>query len=120
MQPFDETFICHLGLSRAWLAQEECCREVGSRRTARRWAQNLVSSLLEMVHGSWRFRNDAVHEKDAQGASAAEGVELTAAIAEQLELGTEGLHPRDHHLDPPMPQGCAPRGGQPEGRGYRQ
>ena len=77
--------------------QEEHYRDIASRRTARRWAQNLVSSLLEMVHGQWKFRCDVVHERDAQGLKVAEGLELNAAITEQYDLGKKGLHHRDHH-----------------------
>lgn len=78
--------------SSKWLLdiQERHCRNVGSRRTARGWAQNLVSLLLEMVHGQWLFGNGMVHKRDAQGILIAEGVELAAAITEQFDLAWHG------------------------------
>ena len=77
--------------------QEQCRRKMQSRRAARRWAQNLVSLLLELVHGQWMFTNSIVHEKDAQGLKAAEGQQPVVATEEQRWLGKDGLHHWDHH-----------------------
>ena len=77
--------------------QQTFYSEISSRRTARRWCSGLVSHLLELTHDQWTTRNGVVHERDAQGLKIAEGAELTAAIIEQYNLGTDGLHLRDHH-----------------------
>ena len=85
-------------ISTIWKSiQQTFYSEISSRRTARRWCRGLVSHLLELTHDQWATRNGVVHERDAQGLKLAEGAELTAAIIEQYNLGTDGLHPRDHH-----------------------
>ena len=38
-----------------------------------------------------------LHERDVQGLKLKQGQELLAAIQNQLALGLEGLHVRDHH-----------------------
>jgi hypothetical protein len=55
--------------------QAEHYRSINSRRSPRKWAAELITNLLSVKQG--------------QG--------LLAAIQNQLALGLEGLHVRDHH-----------------------
>ena len=43
-------------------AQRAHCLEHRSSRSADRWAQGLVSNLLEITHSMWMRRNEVVHE----------------------------------------------------------
>ena len=69
-----------------------------SKRTARRWAQGLITHLLEWCHGMWSCRNGIVHEKDSYGVPVQEVADLDAEIIRQFEIGADTLSHEDKHL----------------------
>lgn len=81
------------------LIQDRYYREIGSRRTAKRWVSGLVKHLLEFSHSLWICRNtEIVHAKDAQGLPVAEGQALNAEIQQQFQEGTTTLLLQDRYL----------------------
>ena len=71
---------------------------IGSRRTSRRWASELVTHLLELIHSQWITRNTFVHGKPEAGISPMEAEELRNDIVEEMDTGPADLPPRYHHL----------------------
>jgi hypothetical protein len=85
-------------ISSKWRAlQEEHYSEIGSRRSADRWAAGLVTQLLELVHDMWLHRNAVDHEHDSQGLKIKASQDLATAIQEQFAMGYDGLARRDRH-----------------------
>ena len=68
------------------------------KKSAGRWAQNLVIKLLETTHGQWLYRNVQVHDA-IQGEEANKRKEmLRDAISAQMDLGVEELEEEDQYL----------------------
>ena len=63
-----------------------------------KWAQCLVTKLLEITHGQWLVRNFLIHD-EVSGMLALERKEdLQIAIEEQIEMGVRGLDEEDKYL----------------------
>jgi hypothetical protein len=63
-----------------------------------KWAQCLVTKLLEITHGQWLVRNFLIHD-EVSGMLALERKEdLQIAIEEQIEMGVRGLDDEDKYL----------------------
>jgi hypothetical protein len=77
--------------------QAEHYRSIDSCRSPGKWAAGLITNLLSVTHSQWLHRCAVLHERDVQGLKLKQGRELLAAIQNQLALGLEGLHVRDHH-----------------------
>jgi hypothetical protein len=77
--------------------QAEHYRSIDSQRSAGKWAAGLITNLLSVTHSQWLHRCAVLHERDAQGLKLKQGRDLLVAIQNQLALGLEGLHVRDHH-----------------------
>ena len=69
-----------------------------SQRSSDKWAQGLVSNLLEVSHAMWTKRNNIVHEKAANGLRLAEAQQLEEEIRLEFEIGHDGLHEDDKWL----------------------
>jgi hypothetical protein len=69
-----------------------------SSRSADRWAQGLVSNLLEITHSMWIRRNEVVHERHENGLLRAEAEELEERVRHEFEQGIESLHDNDKWL----------------------
>ena len=54
--------------------------------------------LLEVTHGQWLYRNVHVHGAVAGLAATARKEEIQQLIEDQIDLGEEGLDPRDYYL----------------------
>ena len=68
------------------------------KKSAGRWAQDLVIKLLEITHGQWLYRNVQVHDA-IQGEEATKRKErLRDAISAQMDLGVEDLEEEDQYL----------------------
>jgi hypothetical protein len=70
---------------------------VDSRQSPGKWAAGLITNLLSVTHSQWLHWYAVLHERDVQGLESKQGRDLLAAIQNQLVLGLEGLHVRDHH-----------------------
>ena len=66
--------------------------------TLDKWTQELTVKLLEVTHGQWLYRNVHVHDAIAGLAVTARKEEIQQSIEDQMDLGEEGLDPRDHYL----------------------
>ena len=66
--------------------------------TLDKWTQELTVKLLEVTHGQWLYRNVHVHDAIAGLAVTARKEEIQQLIEDQMDLGEEGLDPRDHYL----------------------
>ena len=85
-------------ISKKWRdLQASYFRTSGSKRSSRRWAEGLVSYLLDIVHRQWTHRCSILHERDSQGMKLKDGEALETSINEQFDLGVDGLLTRDHH-----------------------
>ena len=71
--------------------QSNCHKSVGSRKTARSWAANLVSQLKEIAHSMWLKRDEITQEKLELGIRVQEGETMDDRMREQFALGVEGL-----------------------------
>ena len=78
-------------------AQSHFYASIGSSRTSRWWAEELVQNLL-MVHKMWIAHNDVAHAIDEKGRKIKDGLAMDADIDEQFVLGYEDLMCRDFHL----------------------
>jgi hypothetical protein len=86
-------------ISDEWrILQSRYYLELGSRRSGDRWAENLVTKLLELVHSMWTYRNSVLHARDRDGLKVRDGAELAAAINTQFVLGKTGLAHGDRHF----------------------
>ena len=79
-------------------AQSHFYASIGSSRTSRQWAEELVQNLLTMVHKMWIARNDVAHAINEKGCKIKEVLAMDADIDEQFMLGYEDLMCRDFHL----------------------
>ena len=79
-------------------AQSHFNASIGSSRTSRQWAKELVQNLLAMVHKMWIARNDVAHAINEKGHKIKDGLAMDADIDEQFMLGYEDLMRRDFHL----------------------
>ena len=83
-------------ISLEWrMAQSHFYASIGSSRTSRQWAAELVQNLLTMVHKMWIARNDVAHTIDEKGHKIKDGLAMDADIDEQFVLGFEDLMCRD-------------------------
>ena len=63
-----------------------------------KWAQGLVTKLLEVTHGQWLYRNIQVHDT-VSGLNAVERKEeLQREVEHQILLGGAGLDKQDRYL----------------------
>ena len=63
-----------------------------------RWGRELVTSLLEVMHGQWLYGNVQVHDKITGTLATQQKEELQMKIEHQQEIGTEGLLDDDCYL----------------------
>ena len=70
----------------------------GSRMSAERWMEELITKLLEVTHGQWLYRNIQVHDKVAGTLATLRKEEIQMEIEEQQALGSDGLLDEDCHL----------------------
>ena len=70
----------------------------GSRMSAERWTEELITKLLEVTHGQWLYRNIQVHDKVAGTLATLRKEEIQMEIEEQQALGSDGLLDEDCHL----------------------
>ena len=86
-------------ISKRWrLLQEEYFQEIDSSRSADRWAEGMVSQLLELTHSQWKVRSEHLHERNHQGLLHDQAVALEQSINEEFARGYENLARRDRHL----------------------
>jgi hypothetical protein len=69
-----------------------------SRVSIRRWAEGLVTKLLEVTHGQWLYRNVHVYDFKTGDLASKRKEELRRALEDQIELGGEGLAREDEYL----------------------
>ena len=55
--------------------------------TPKKWAQLLVTKLLEVTHGQWLYRNIQVHGTSTGELATQRKEKLQKLIGDQLELG---------------------------------
>ncbi len=70
----------------------------GSRTNAEKWTVELITKLLEVIHGQWLYRNIQVHHKVAGTLAMLRKEEIQMEIEGQQALGTVGLLDEDCHL----------------------
>ena len=70
----------------------------GSRMSAERWTEELITKLLEVTHGQWLYQNIQVHDKVAGTLATLRKEEIQMEIEEQQALGSDGLLDEDCHL----------------------
>ena len=63
-----------------------------------KWAQELVTRLLEITHGQWIYLNVMVHDPTAGELVSKCKEEIRKALEDQLEIGEEGLEEEDQFL----------------------
>jgi hypothetical protein len=63
-----------------------------------RWGRELVTHLLEVMHGQWLYRNVQVHDRITGTLATQKKEELQMEIECQQELGMEGLLDDDCYL----------------------
>ena len=70
----------------------------GSRMSAERWTEELITKLLEVTHGQWLYQNIQVHDKVAGTLATLRKEDIQMEIEEQQALGLDGLLDEDCHL----------------------
>ena len=70
----------------------------GSRRSADKWIQGVITQLLQITHTQWIYRNVVVHDKTTGTLVSEYKLELQKEIDRQLEMGAEGLLREDQFL----------------------
>ena len=78
--------------------QRQFCEIVETKMTAERWAQGLITKLLEITHGQWLYRNVHVHDKVTGTLVTKRKEELKEAILDQLYIGEEGMAEENKYL----------------------
>ena len=78
--------------------QHQYLQQDESRRSSRKWAQGLITRLMECTHGQWLYRNVVVHDSLRGSEIAAHKEQVRQEIQQQLELGGEGLSEEDQYL----------------------
>ena len=63
-----------------------------------KWAQGLVTKLLEVTHGQWLHRNIQVHDTVSGLKAVERKEELQREIEHQILLGGAGLDKQDRYL----------------------
>jgi hypothetical protein len=77
-------------------------RSQGSRRTATRWATDLVTNLLEISHEQWLQRNGGLYELTDNGLLVEDAALLLSDLQAEMDRGTIGLNSEDRYLIRPM------------------
>ena len=75
-------------ISKEWVElQKDHYNLFGGNVTPLKWAQGLVTRLLEVTHGQWLYRNVQVHDTTTGVLATQRKEKLQKAIEDQLELG---------------------------------
>jgi hypothetical protein len=86
-------------ISKEWAElQKDHYNLVGGKVTPSRWAQGLVTRLLEVTHGQWLYRNVQVHDTTSGILATQRKEKLQKEIEDQLALGGSGLEEEDKWL----------------------
>ena len=86
-------------ISKEWAEiQRDHYNLFGGKVTPSKWAQGLVTRLLEVTHGQWLYRNVQVHDTTTGILATQRKEKLQKAIEDQLELGGSGLEEEDRFL----------------------
>ena len=86
-------------ISKEWAEiQRDHYNLFGGKVTPPKWAQGLVTRLLEVTHGQWLYRNVQVHDTTTGILATQRKEKLQKAIEDQLELGGSGLEEEDKWL----------------------
>jgi len=78
--------------------QHEYLKQIGSRRSSNKWAQELVIKLLKCMHGQWLYRNVVVYDNKHGTECVMHKEQLREEIQKQLDLGGDGLSYEDQYL----------------------
>ncbi len=70
----------------------------GIRLNTEQWGVELITCLLEIMHGQWLYQNVQVHDRITGTLATQRKEELQMEIERQQELGTEGLLEEDCYL----------------------
>jgi hypothetical protein len=68
------------------------------RLTGKRWAEGLITTLLEITHRQWLYRNIQVHDSVAGLNATAHKEDIQQQIEMQQGIGFEGLLEEDAFL----------------------
>ena len=87
-------------ISKEWvkLQQEHYTIFGGKYTPTKKWAQLLVTKLLEVTHGQWLYRNIQIHDSSTGLLATQRKEKLQKLIEDQLELGGSGLEEEDKFL----------------------
>ena len=86
-------------ISKEWVKlQREHYTIFGGKYTPAKWAQLLVTKLLEVTHGQWLYRNIQIHDSSTGLLATQRKEKLQTLIEDQLELGGSGLEEEDKFL----------------------
>jgi hypothetical protein len=70
----------------------------GSRTSAEKWTEELITKLLEVTYGQWLYPNIQVHDKVSGTLATLRKEEIQKEIEEQQALEPDGLLDEDCHL----------------------
>ena len=86
-------------ISKEWTTiQKDHFNLFGGSVSPAKWAQGLVTRLLEVTHGQWLYRNVQVHGTTTGILATQRKGKLQKEIEDQLELGGSGLKEEDKFL----------------------
>ena len=70
----------------------------GSRRSGKKWGEQLVGKLLKVTHNLWLHRNSLLHLKADSGISGLALAGLHQAVEKEFDRGTTNMNTWDRHL----------------------
>ena len=78
--------------------QQEYYTDIDSKFSSHKWASDLISRLLLMIHKQWIYRNNVVHKRRKDGLKHKEGMKVERKIEALCAEGETTLEPEDHYL----------------------
>ena len=73
-------------------------KQIGSRRSGKRWGEQLIGHMLRATLNLWLHRNSMVHCKNEQEVDGMDMVQLQEAIETQLLIGDDNINASDKYL----------------------
>ncbi len=70
----------------------------GMQMSLEKWSSGLITRLLEITHGQWKYQNFIVHDPVSGIIATAKNKELLREIERQRKLGDAGLLEKDKYL----------------------
>ena len=73
-------------------------KQIGSRRSGKRWGEQLIGQMLQATLNLWLQRNSMVHCKDTNDLDGMDMVQLEEAVETQLIIGEGDVDEGDRYL----------------------